>query len=286
MMGDAESFIRAGRRAFFAAHQWSFLTIPYTFQTIAPYKTGTVAVVNGVVTLTGGIFPATSAGQMFSVGGATYRIATRDSDTQLTLVNTAVDADAGSEFSVFFMRYPMHPNFAQLVGPVVVFGGTPATGARTAVFPQFELDRMYAHATVINPAKPTAFALESEITDIDTCAVEFSMFVFPYPDREYNVSVNIRVLPGDALDSPADEVMFPPYVSELLRLATLAHAEITYNSEPGVFAQTYEQQLQLFIKEDKRQSGSRNLIPSSPNPRLGYGGSTGYYGRPGTFTVE
>lgn len=74
------------------------------------YSTGTVTVVNGVVVLAGGTFPSLAIDGYTIVGGwfvpnpgpsaERYLIASRDSDTQITLVNTTLDVGSGSTFTV------------------------------------------------------------------------------------------------------------------------------------------------------------------------------------------
>jgi hypothetical protein len=67
---------------------------------IAPYNTGTVTIVDGVVTLAGGTFPSGAAEDRLVVNGDTYTVATRDSDTQITLDNLTVDVGAGAAYSL------------------------------------------------------------------------------------------------------------------------------------------------------------------------------------------
>lgn len=66
------------------------------------YSTGTVEVASGVVTLTGGSFPEYGTNPVYSrrfyLGSTIYDVAIRDSSTQLTLVNTSVNASAGTAY--------------------------------------------------------------------------------------------------------------------------------------------------------------------------------------------
>jgi len=63
------------------------------------YSTGTITVVNGVVTLDGGTWPAWVAGGSLVADGSTYYIVTRDSNTQVTLSSSLVNLDAGTTYS-------------------------------------------------------------------------------------------------------------------------------------------------------------------------------------------
>ncbi|MDA1013526.1 MAG: hypothetical protein O3A00_03615, partial [Planctomycetota bacterium] len=64
------------------------------------FFTGSVEVASGVVTLTGGTFPSWAADGEVVVGGKSYTVKTRDSDTQVTLDNLAVNAVAGTPFKL------------------------------------------------------------------------------------------------------------------------------------------------------------------------------------------
>lgn len=65
------------------------------------YSTGTVEIVNGVVTLTGGTFPAAAGdGYTLVVNGSNYSVASRDSGTQLTLDDLTLDVTAGAAYNL------------------------------------------------------------------------------------------------------------------------------------------------------------------------------------------
>lgn len=55
------------------------------------YSTGMIAIVDGVVTLTGGTWPSWAADGYLNFNGTPLEVATRDSSTQLTLVDTTID---------------------------------------------------------------------------------------------------------------------------------------------------------------------------------------------------
>jgi hypothetical protein len=105
-----------GRRA----HQWSFLHPRYTISGPAPYSEGTVAIAAGVVTLTGGTFPAWSADGEFEVGGMYYLVDSRDSDTQLTLEDTGVAFDAGENYVLRQHRWTMPADFGGIEGDITL----------------------------------------------------------------------------------------------------------------------------------------------------------------------
>lgn len=102
--------VRRGLRMFYypqvlpeekASHKWSFLHPPTTLTSNAPYSTGTITVVDGVVTLASGTFPTWAASGLLAVNGALYDVSTRDSGTQVTLVDTTLDVSAGASYSLY-----------------------------------------------------------------------------------------------------------------------------------------------------------------------------------------
>jgi hypothetical protein len=68
--------------------------------TSTPYTTGTVTIAAGIVTLAGGTWPTWAGNARLTVSGTVYVISTRDSNTQLTLTNLAVNVGAGATFSL------------------------------------------------------------------------------------------------------------------------------------------------------------------------------------------
>jgi hypothetical protein len=93
------------------AHQWSFMRPEAIITTTAAYDTGSVEVATGVVTLTGGTFPAWAAQGELNVGSQVYTVNTRDSDTQVTLDDTSVTVAAGTSYSLTRPSYELPIGF-------------------------------------------------------------------------------------------------------------------------------------------------------------------------------
>ncbi len=85
---------------------------------LGPFTQGSVSITNGVVTLVGAIWPVWAAGAELIVNGVTYTVATRDSDTQLTLTDLTVNV-AGGTFVLQKMSRPVAGDWGGLYfGPV------------------------------------------------------------------------------------------------------------------------------------------------------------------------
>jgi len=63
-------------------------------------STGTVGIVNGVVTLTGSTFTIYANKSTITVGGNTYEIRSYNSSTQITLVNLAINVTSGAAYTL------------------------------------------------------------------------------------------------------------------------------------------------------------------------------------------
>lgn len=92
-------------------HEWSFLKIDETLTSSEPYDTGTVTIVAGVVTLVGGTWPAWAAQGELEVDGDYYTVASRDGDTQITLNDTTLAADALTTYTLIRLAYDLPDDF-------------------------------------------------------------------------------------------------------------------------------------------------------------------------------
>lgn len=101
-----------------AAHPWGYLEEHQRIVTNAPYTTGTLAITNGstTVTLSGGTFPSWAAhGELVVSGDApAYPVASRDSDTQLTLVTAFQETTVtAASYSLHRLAYDLAADFRE-----------------------------------------------------------------------------------------------------------------------------------------------------------------------------
>lgn len=261
-LADAQSIIRSGRRKFYAAHEWSFLTHNITINVIAPYETGTITVVNGTVTLAGGTWPANAAGQRLAFDDAVYEVASRTSDSVIVLFDTSVDADALTTFKLYSTRYDLPSSFGAFIGPVTIETVDEIAYAmkETAILPEFEIRKLLSRTTAFSDT-PLLFATTRTIasTEIGLQAYKFEMY--PLPDQAYTIRAMVRITPGDSLGEADDDELVHASYAELMRLAILSAAEHTYNGVGGINSQTFLMQLPNFVRRDKIAGGARRLMP-------------------------
>lgn len=126
-LADLVACIKIALQRFYypeSGYTWNFLRPVGTLTTSAPYSTGTVAIVSGVATLTGGTFPSWAAAGEMTVNGSLYTVNTRDGDTQVTLDDTSVAVAAGATYSLSQPVYDLPADFEGFDGPVTYRPGT------------------------------------------------------------------------------------------------------------------------------------------------------------------
>lgn len=115
-------------------HAWHYYWTLGRITTDAPYGTGTVAfdLTGGAnerqLTLTDGTWPSWAALGYVTVGSATYQVATRVSDTILTLAEASCPSDdlaAGTTYQLARDSYPLPADFVAGDEPTVGFDGAP-----------------------------------------------------------------------------------------------------------------------------------------------------------------
>lgn len=257
---DVDRVFRAGRRKFLSLHAWSFLEQYISISILAPASTGTVTIVNGVVTLAGSTWATNAAGQRLAVADSVYEVDTRDTATQLTLLDTSVNADAGTAYVLYFTRYSLPSNFAAFISPVTLENNREFVDLRElAVLPDFSVRGLNSRATVLS-RRPEAFAITTTPDD-ETGVTVYEVLLYPLPDQAYVARSEIRINLGDAL-AEGGSVMHTTF-SELYRLCVLSAAESLFNGVAGVYTEQLAQSTPDFIRKDRISSGSRRLLPRS-----------------------
>ena len=104
------------------AFNWSFLHQQGRIHLAAPYSTGTVAYTHSTraLVLTSGTWPANSIDYTVRVNDINCAVASRDSDSQLTLdatLNPGADIAAGETYEIYPTYYRLPNDFASMVIP-------------------------------------------------------------------------------------------------------------------------------------------------------------------------
>ena len=103
---------------------WSVYRVHGRLNTVAPYSTGTITydhtggTYERQVTLASGTWPEWAAYGVLRVSGVRYSVASRESDTVLTLAadsNPGDDVAAGTEYLIYRDQYPVPVNFGKII---------------------------------------------------------------------------------------------------------------------------------------------------------------------------
>lgn len=274
---DVRAVIRAGLRKFFnpitpdsTVHQWRFLERQFSAASEPTYSTGTITVVDGVVTGSGTTFPSTwTDDAILRVGGNTYYVDTYDSATQLTLFQTSLDVDAGTSYELHRWRYPMPANFSEFIDGLVYSFGTTSQLLQNSNEHEIRLRQ----ATTFLTGNTQMFALYHGPEAESASTSRWYLSVWPIFDQDAFITGTYRAMPDDLLnaDITADDtvVQVDAVHAETLIAAVQAAAEEYMNDESGgSHTQRFHSRLAASINHDRNSKGPVSFsIPKGANPR-------------------
>lgn len=257
-----EALLHSGVRRFYwppplpgqaIAHEWSFIKPTTTLTVNAPYSTGTVAVTNGsaIVTGTGTVFPSWAASGVIKVaGGVPYTIATRDSNTQVTLDVVYAGTTASlQKYELSQEDYDLPDSFGHIEGsltyqpnlrwpPIQIVGEGHLVQMRQA----YDGSTGTVRYAAIRPKSVPASA---------TVGQRFQVLFFPGPDASYVLNYRYAILPDKLTSSNAMPYGGAALVEALLE-ACLSVAEERLNDTRGVHYQAFMERLSAAIAFDSR----------------------------------
>jgi hypothetical protein len=233
-------------------HVWSFMQPQLTrFQLNGQYATGEISIASGVVTGVGTTFPAWAAAGEIVVGGITYSVASRSSDTELVLDDTSINVSS-TTYTLQQVNYVLPDLFGGFRGDLVL-NSSPGT-----------------HGEVLQRTTKEAILAQQNngLTDFSTTPCQFAVFpqdqtgesgarwlltVWPAPDSAYTVSGYYTINPYQ-LTSSLPYPMGGLPLSECLREAVLGAAEIEFQGQPGAHVGMYQRRLQAAVSFDRQMS--------------------------------
>jgi len=229
-----------------AVHQWSWMRPVATLVTSAPYATGTVEIVDGVATLASGTWPDWSVDGELRLGGSMVAVRSRDSDTELTLMD-AVNRDAGTTFSLHRWRYELPSDFAGMDGETFTYPSSHSCcDAPIRVLP--DLAWRGVRQRLSCSGKPRWAAIRPKAFDAAVGQRWFVVFE-PSPDGEYRLEYRYRVHPS-MLSAAQPYPMGGADVGELILLACLAVGEQRYRGGPGPHTAMFQARIAAAIDND------------------------------------
>lgn len=247
------------------AYRWKFLRPELTIATDPAFATGSMTIVAGVATLAGGgQFPSWTASGWLYIGGIPYIVATRDSNTQLTLQDTSIAKPAGTAFTLRRYKYAMPTGFAGLVGPLSYAPHQSTRVIELKSTSEQTLRRYYQdqYWGTSDNGYPQRYAIVTDNYSA-TAGQTWSMIIWPSANAKYYVTGNYHLIPPD-LDAVNKYPAGGPVHGQCVLEAILAEAELSVKGEYGEHRARFIELLDASITYDKEQGAPDTLgtIPS------------------------
>jgi len=260
---DIGDCLNDGLRRLYAAHNWSFLRPLADVVTTAPYATGTVTIASGVVTLTGGTFPSWAASGVLKVSNRYYSVASRGSNTQITLDDTTVTVASAASFQLARPEIALDATFDSVSNDSDLTYYPSAESWYPPV--KWRHDATIRHLEGTNPEfdRPVFYSVRT-VTFDPTIGSRKVLALYPAPDKVYTLRVPMILRPV-LLDAVNLYPIGGEVLAQVMLEACLAAAEHSFEEREHVHEKRYMELIGLAIREDQERSSPTSL--GSDNPR-------------------
>lgn len=242
-------------------HEWSFLKPVTTIDTIAPYSTGTIAIVlaGTTVTLTTGVWPSWAATHgSLVVDGTEYTIDSRTSDTEIELASAwTADTETAADYTLRHDGdYDLPDDFGGIEGHLICESEN--YKPEIVIVGEGRIRNM--RQTNYTETTPFYAAIRPKAHEATTIGQRFEIIFYPVPDDVYTLSYVKRILPQMLV---AETLIYPyggAQHAETLRAACIAAAEEQQNSNlldgrtSFTKKQLFEERLTASIAYDKQMN--------------------------------
>ncbi len=260
---DIGDCLNDGLRRVYAAHNWSFLRPLADVVTTAPYATGTVTIASGVVTLTGGTFPSWAASGVLKVSNRYYSVASRGSDTQITLDDTSVTVASAASFQLARPEIALDATFDSVSNDSDLTYYPSAESWYPPV--KWRHDATIRHLEGTNPEfdRPVFYSVRTVSFD-PTVGSRKVLALYPAPDKVYTLRVPMILRPV-LLDAVNLYPIGGEVLAQVMLEACLASAEVNFEEREHVHEKRFMELIGLAIREDQERSSPTSL--GADNPR-------------------
>ncbi len=260
---DIADCLNDGLRRVYAAHNWSFLRPLADVVTTAPYATGTVTIASGVVTLTGGIFPSWAASGVLKVSNRYYSVASRGSNTQITLDDTSVTVASAASFQLARPEIALDATFDSVSNDSDLTYYPSAESWYPPV--KWRHDATIRHLEGTNPEfdRPLFYSVRT-VTFDPTVGSRKVLALYPAPDKVYTLRVPMILRPV-LLDAVNLYPIGGEVLAQVMLEACFAAAEHSFEEREHVHEKRYMELIGLAIREDQERSSPTSL--GADNPR-------------------
>jgi len=259
---DINDCIQDGIKRVYSARDWSFLRPMADVVTTAPYATGTITIAAGVVTLTGGTFPSWAASGVLKVNNRYYSVASRGSNTQVTLDATSVAIATASSYQLAMAEIPLGAAFDSVANDsdLTYYPGPdcwypPVKWRHDATIRQLEGN---------NPefGRPVFYSVRT-VTFDPSVGSRKVLVLYPAPDQAYTLRVPMILRPV-LLNETNLYPIGGEMLSQVILEACLASAEHNFEERKHVHEDQYLKLIEQAILEDKDRSSPTSLGPDAP----------------------
>lgn len=260
---DIGDCLNDGLRRVYAAHNWSFLRPLADVVTTAPYATGTVTIASGVVTLSGGTFPSWAASGVLKVSNRYYSVASRGSDTQITLDDTSVTVASAASFQLARPEIALDATFDSVSNDSDLTYYPSAESWYPPV--KWRHDATIRHLEGTNPEfdRPVFYSVRTVSFD-PTVGSRKVLALYPAPDKVYTLRVPMILRPV-LLDAVNLYPIGGEVLAQVMLEACLASAEVNFEEREHVHEKRFMELIGLAIREDQERSSPTSL--GADNPR-------------------
>lgn len=271
---DIADCLNDGLRRVYSAHNWSFLRPIADVTTTAPYDTGTITIAAGVVTLTGGVFPSWAASGLLRVNNRYYSVATRDSNTQITLDSTSTTIATASSYHLARPEIPLDAAFDSVANDSdLTYYPSPDNWYPPV---QNRHDSTIRQLEASNPEidRPVFYSIRT-VTFDPTVGSRKVLALYPTPDQAYTLRVPMILRPI-LLDAVNLYAIGGEVLSQVMLEACLAAAEHNFEEREHVHEKRFMEMIVLAIRDDQERSSPTSLGPDAPRGEPGRFGMVDY----------
>lgn len=258
---DIEECIKDGLRDVYAAHTWSFFRPVKEITTTAPYDTGTIEIVDGVVALTTGTFPTWAAVGVLKVDNQYYDVDTYDGASQITLEDLTVDVDAETSYELGRPEYDLPTAFEEIVGKELAY-----EAGQSDFYPPVRErhDDQIRSWRQDNPYHDRPIYYSTRTVEFDPkVGSRRRLALYPTPDAAYVLKVPMK-LRATMIDAVNQYPVGTESLTQVITEACLAAAERNYDEQEERHTKRFLELLPLAIAADQEMTSPTSLGPDAP----------------------
>ena len=236
-----KQIVRDGLKLFQTAYKWRFLRPKAQLTLNAAYNTGTITVVDGVVTGASLTWPSWAASAELNIAGIGYTVNTRDSGTQLTLDDLTVDADALTTYTLEQVDYTLPDDWSGMEGKLTYRPGDGNFYKSPTMVSEGMVRELRSRNTRLRFRRPEYYAIRAAAHDA-TVGTRWLILFDAGVDQAYILEYTYRARQNDLTPTNKYPIGGPEH--DLTVLAAIRkRAEHVLDNAPGIEAMAWIEQL-------------------------------------------